>query len=327
MRVIIFGDGAWAANSLRPLVDAGHEILAVVLRIRPSDSTLETAARKLDVQVLQPNNVNASEFVELVKWMDASVGVSIAYNQIIKQPLLNSTQLGFVNFHAGKLPNYRGRNIINWAIINGESEIGITAHLVDEGIDTGDIILQRVLPIGWLDDYGDVLRRVVDHFPRLVVDALCGIESGKLIPRPQRHLAGTYFSGRVEGDEWLDWSATSLELYNKVRAITRPGPGARTSLNFKVITIFKAAYDPCWPKYIATPGQVVGKTDQGVVIKTGDSTLVVQEVQLEEDWCGKPTWPIGTRLGLNVDSVIHSLEDRIRKLESQVVATEGLLCK
>ena len=84
------------------------------------------------------------------------------------RPVLDTARLSFVNFHAGKLPFYRGRNVINWAIINGETEIGLTAHVVDEGIDTGDIVLQKTLPIGWTDTYGDVLTRIVDNFPDFV---------------------------------------------------------------------------------------------------------------------------------------------------------------
>ena len=100
------------------------------------------------------------------------LNLSVSYDQIIRRPLLEAAPLGFVNFHAGKLPIYRGRNVVNWALINGETEIGLTAHFMDEGIDTGDILLQRTLPIAWTDTYGDVLSRVVDAFPDLVRDAV-----------------------------------------------------------------------------------------------------------------------------------------------------------
>lgn len=318
MRILIIGDGPWAANVLLPLTQAGHEIAAVILRDTPSDSSLEAAARVLNVPVLRPANVNAPEFVEMIKWMDADLGVSIACNQIMRRPLLDSARRGFVNFHAGQLPRYRGRNVINWAIINGESEIGLTAHFVDEGIDTGDIILQQTLPIEWNEDYGDVLRRIVEYFPAFVVEAIRGLESGELKRQPQRNLSSTYFSGRSEGDEWIDWSATSFDLYNKVRAISRPGPGARTLLGDKAVIIWKAAYDPNWPTYIATPGQVVGRSDDGAVVKTGNSTIVLKEVQVDNGPCEVPAWPIGTRLGINLFSLIQSLQSRIRELESQL---------
>ncbi|MCM3874390.1 MAG: methionyl-tRNA formyltransferase [Pyrinomonadaceae bacterium] len=318
MRIVIFGDGLWAANSLLPLAHSGHEIAAVVLRHIPSDSSLEQAARNLNVRILQPANVNAPAFVEEIKSMTADLGISISCNQILRQPLLTSTRRGFINFHAGKLPNYRGRNVINWALINGESEIGLTAHKVDTGIDTGDIVLQRTLPINWNDTYGDLLQRIVEHFPALVNDAVSSIENGNLVTQPQRHHRGTYFCGRADGDEWLDWSDSSLNLFNKVRAISRPGPGARTLLGDKEVIVWKAAYDPWWPTYIATPGQVVGRCDDGVFVKTGNSTIVLKEVQVANGPCEKPTWPIGARLGVNLLSLVHSLRNRVQELENQI---------
>ena len=322
MRLLILGDGPWAANTLVELLRAGYNVAAVVIRRNPSDSTLEDSARGLGLPILQPPSANAPEFVESVMRMAVDLGVSISCNQILRRPILDSAQFGFINFHAGKLPYYRGRNVINWAIINGESEIGLTAHLIDEGIDTGDIVLQQALPIGWTDDYGHVLRRLVESFPSFVLRAVRLVESGELIPQPQRQLAGTYFSARVEGDEWLDWSDTSFNLYNKVRGISRPGPGARTLVGDKSVVVWRAAYDPSWPRYIATPGQVVGRGDDGVVVKSGDSTLLLQEIQVQGNACERPAWPIGTRLGVNLIDVVHSLQSRVQELETQISSGE-----
>jgi methionyl-tRNA formyltransferase len=265
---------------------------------------------------LQPKNVNAPEFVESIRKFGADLGLSIAFNQILRPPVLATTRLGFVNFHAGKLPHFRGRNIINWAIINGESEIGMTAHLIDEGIDTGDILLQRTLPIGWTDTYGDLLGRVVARFPEFVIQAVRMIGSNEITTQPQSHIAGTYFCGREDGDEWLDWSDSSLNLYNKIRAITRPACGARTLLGQKRVIVWKAAYDPAWPKYLATPGQIVGRRSDGVAIKTGDSTLALQEIQIESGPCEVPAWPIGTRLGIDLFKTIQALQARVSELEA-----------
>jgi methionyl-tRNA formyltransferase len=319
MRILIVGDGPWAANTLLHLVEAGHDIAAVVLRKRPSDESLEKAARSLELKILQPEQVNADAFVKDVQDMDIELGISIACDQIMRRPLLGSTRHGFVNFHAGMLPRYRGRNIINWAIINGESEIGLTAHLVDEGIDTGNTILQKTLPIEWTDTYGDVLRRIVDSFPDFVVDAVGLIDSQSFKAQPQNG-QGTYFCGREDGDEWLDWSATSFDLYNKVRGISRPGPGARTLLGDKTVIVWNAAYDLTWPKYMSTPGQVVGRNEDGVTIKSGDSTILIKEVQIEDGPSEKPTWPIGTRLGVDQFRIILSLQNRIRDLEAQILS-------
>jgi methionyl-tRNA formyltransferase len=135
-------------------------------------------------------------------------------------------------------------------------------------------------------------------------------------------LPGTYFCGREDGDEWLDWVDSSLNLYNKVRAITRPGPGARTLLGDREVIIWRAAYDRSWPSYVATPGQVVGRSEQGVMVKTGDSTLLLEEAQIGDEASRKPAWPIGTRLGINLAGTIRALLSRIQELENRLSSEE-----
>jgi methionyl-tRNA formyltransferase len=316
MRILLFGDGPWAADSLHRLARDGHDLAGVVLRERPSDGTLEAAARARGVRVLRPARCNTPAFVETVAALAPELGLSIAYDQILRRPLLDLPPHGILNVHAGKLPRYRGRNVINWAILNGEEEIGITVHMVDEGIDSGDIVLQRTLPIGWTDGYGDVLARVVAAIPDLVSEAVRGVAAGTLVRTPQDPAQATYVGGRGEGDEWLDWSDTSRNLHNKIRAITRPGPGARTLLGTQEIIIWRAYYDPAWPTYLATPGQVVGReADGSAVVKTGDSTLRVQEVQPTGGTSGPPFWRIGTRLGLDLAATMTALVRRIQTLE------------
>jgi methionyl-tRNA formyltransferase len=297
LRIVLIGDGRWAAASLAALDAAGHHVTGVVLRHRPSDDSLSQAARRLDVPFRQPARVNTPDVLEWLQQARPDLLLSIACDQILRAPIRAVAPLGALNFHAGKLPFYRGRNVVNWAIINGEEEIGVTAHFMDDGIDTGDIVLQRTLPIGWTDTYGTVLARVVDAMPSLVVDAVGLIATGRAEPRPQRHLQGTYFGGRGPGDEWIDWSSRSSDLHNFIRAITRPGPGARTVFDGEDVVIWRAHFDRSWPSYIAIPGQVVGRSDAGVTIKTGDSTLLLQEVQIAGRTAGAPDWPIGTRLG------------------------------
>jgi methionyl-tRNA formyltransferase len=317
--LVFFGDGAWAANGLRRLSQDGHDILAVAVRCRPSTEELAETARSLNLPLLQPTDANSQEFVAVVSGLAPELNLSVSYDQIVRRPLLESAPMGFVNFHAGKLPFYRGRNVINWALVNGETEIGVTAHFMDEGIDTGDIVLQKTLPIGWTDTYGDVLARVVGAFPDLVSDTVAAIGGGTAIRRPQSHLAGTYFGGREPGDEWLDWADTSRNLHNKVRAISRPGPGARTRLSGRTVLVWRAFWDSSWPSYLATPGQVVGrKMEEGVLVKTGDSTLLVTEVQEEAGIAGRPLWPIGTRLETPPSAPLEALRAEFDALRRRV---------
>lgn len=306
LRTVLFGDGAWAALSLRRLVAEGHEVAAVVGRSRASDAALADAAAEMGVPMKTPRRADDPAFVHALAELRPDLGLSIAYDQILRAPLRAVPRLGFVNFHAGMLPRYRGRNVVNWAILNGEDEIGLTAHCVDDGIDTGDILLQRSLPIAWTDGYGEVLARVIETMPDVVAETVAGLALGTLRARPQQE-PGTYFSGRQDGDEWLDWTDSSVNLHNKVRAISRPGPGARTLDGDAVVVIWRAYCDPTWPHYLAIPGQVVGRRTDGALVKTGDSTLLVHEVQYPGQAAEAPRWPIGKRLGLDVAATLSAL--------------------
>ena len=324
-RVAFFGDGMWAVKGLERVLAEGYTVVGVVLRRRPTEPALEELAVRNGLPVLRPERVNASTFVERFKALAPDVALSLAYDQIFRRAVLEVPPLGFINFHAGKLPYYRGRNVINWAIINDERELGLTAHYVDEGIDTGDVILQRTVPILWEDTYGDVLQKAVETFPELVAETLALVFQGRAPRRPQPPLHGTYFGGRVEGDEWVDWTDTSRNIYNKIRAITHPGPGARTLLRDKTVTIWRAVYDPTWPRYTATPGEVVGRlAGRGVLVKTGDSTILLTSVQMEgEEGEAVPAFPVGTRFGVNLLREIRRLTREVEKLRA-ILARKGV---
>jgi methionyl-tRNA formyltransferase len=267
------------------------------------DAELRRVAEELGIPFIAPEKVNAPDFVAWVAGQGLDVNVSMSFDQILKSPILASARRGFVNCHAGALPFYRGRNILNWAIINGESRFGVTVHFVDEGIDTGDILLQRFAPIGADDDYGTVLTRAHALCAETLHDALALIASGRDTRTPQAtiHPVGFYCGARKPGDEALDWSLPSQRVHNFVRAITIPGPGARTWCKDRELAILKTRLIPGAPPYLGTCGEVVGRSAEGVVVKTGDSTLLVQQIApvAEDGTLGEattPSHPIGTRL-------------------------------
>lgn len=308
LRVVLLGDGPWAARTLEQLQPTLHVVAAVVLRARPSDQSLADAAERLGIPVLQPDRINDHASITAIAALRPDVLLSIAYDQILGAAALGSARVEAINVHAGMLPRYRGRNVINWAIVNGETELGITVHIMDSGIDTGDILLQRRVPIGWTDTYGDVLSRAVAAIPELASDALDALAGGDPPRTPQQSSEATYFGGRGPGDEWLDWSQGSATLHNKIRAIAAPGPGARTSLDGHDVVVWQAFFDPAWPRYIATPGQVVGRSSAGATVKTGDSTLLVQRIAAAGEEPKVPDWPVGTRLDENP---LRALVDRL----------------
>ena len=138
----------------------------------------------------------------------------------------------------------------------------------------------------------------VKEFPQLVLDSVKLVSEGKETRIKQNNLKGTYFPARGIGDEELTWSDTSYNLFNKIRGITYPGPGATTMLGSEKIIIWESSYELDWPTYIANSGQVVGvHPGDGAIVKTRDSVLLVKKIQTSDDRIEIPTWPIGTRLG------------------------------
>lgn len=294
------GDGPWAQNAFLQLThDPSVHILFVIPRFENPDQILIEFANKAKIPLLTFANVNELASIEKISSFNPDLLVSMSFNQIIKPPLLNLPPLGFINCHAGRLPFYRGRNVLNWALINGESSFGITVHYLDEGIDTGDIILQEEIPITPEDDYGTVLAKAYQQCPLLLHRAIELIRDGKAKLTPQReiHPVGFYCGRRRKGDEEIDWTLTSVRIHNFIRGITLPGPCGRAQLNDQEVAIVKSKLIPQAPTYIGTPGEVVGRSLEGMIVKTGDATLLItQFAKVDSD--GIPMQPTIPNFGI-----------------------------
>jgi methionyl-tRNA formyltransferase len=215
----------------------------------------------------------------------------MSFNQIFKSRLINLPVLKVINCHAGKLPFYRGRNVLNWVLINDESEFGITVHFIDEGIDTGDIILQRTFQIDDTDDYSTLLSTAYVECGSILYDALKIVQGGNVPTVKQVELdpVGSYYTARSQGDEKLEWNMNSREVFNFVRAICNPGPQARTSLDGLEVKINRVELLAKAPIHSGVAGSVGGVEDETFFVKTLDSSIRVV------DWtgCGLPA--IGDR--------------------------------
>jgi methionyl-tRNA formyltransferase len=198
--------------------------------------------------------------------------------------MINLPPLKTINCHAGKLPFYRGRNILNWALINDEKEFGITVHYVDEGIDTGDIILQRTFKITDEDDYGTLLERAHTECAGVLYEAIKQIRNGTATRTAQSTIdpVGMYCGARKEGDELLDWNQTSRDVFNFVRAVSKPAPQATCFVDGKKILINHVRMIENAPVYKGIPGQILGKTSDGWITKTQDSIVEITEYTSEK---------------------------------------------
>jgi methionyl-tRNA formyltransferase len=281
IKIGYFADGPWSHRAFEKLIeDSSIEILFIVPRSDTKDNTLKNLSLEYN---LYPVNINSMEFIELVKSYKADLFVSMSFNQIFKSEILGIPEYGVINCHAGRLPFYRGRNILNWALINDEKNFGITVHYIDEGIDTGDIINQKIYPITDDDDYDSLLKVAYVECASILFETILQIRNGIAIRMPQSiiHPVGFYCGRRGLGDEIINWNQSTREIFNFIRAICNPGPKATSYLNNSIITINKSKIIDMAPIYKGTCGQILAKTDNGFLVKTSDSFIEILEIDSE----------------------------------------------
>ena len=327
IKIGYFGDGPWASRALSHIAENSERfsVAFITPRFDTQDPALKEWAVKLGVPFLPCENVNDAAFITKIKEFGCDLLVSMSFNQILKSEIIGAAPQGFINCHAGALPFYRGRNPLNWALINGEEEFGVTVHYIDEGIDTGDIIVRNMVPVADNDDYACLLEKAHGACADSLLEALSAIEAGTVKSAKQSdiHPVGFYCGRRREGDEWIDWYDSSRDIYNFIRALNQPGPGARTLSEKGVVALLKAEKIPGAPAYRATSGEVVGRTENGVIVKTGDSTLLVTKAaqvsvngDIEEPFI--PCWPVGMRLTQPLRAELNELRSLVRKLAEEL---------
>ncbi len=324
MKIGYFADGPWSHKALDKIFECEKlQVVFIVGRFDQNDVVLKEYANRKQIPFFVNKNVNSREFIDQIKKYSADLFVSMSFNQILRRGIIGAAPLGFINCHAGSLPFYRGRNVLNWALINGENKLGVTVIDVDDGIDTGDIITQNFCEISKSDNYATLLEKAYDLCADSLFEALISFEKNEVcrIRQDSIHPVGSYFPRRIQGDEFLDWNWESERIYNFIRAITYPGPCARMWLNDKELAVVSAQLIDNAPKYIALPGEVVGRDSEGIIVKTGDSTLRILQIA-DIDSTGLtmgavlPNYAIGTRFGINVWSRLKLLEARVEQLEN-----------
>lgn len=280
MKIGYFADGKWGYNTfIKLLNDNSINVSFLTVRYDTQDKELINLANEYNIPIVISQNINSNEFINSISKYNVDLFVSMSFNQIFKSSLYELPKLKTINCHAGKLPFYRGRNVLNWVLINDEKEFGISVHYIDDGIDTGDIILQKVFPITDDDNYNTLLNRAYVECANILYDAIKLIQnkSVKIVKQKSIDEFGTYYGIRKNGDEIIDWNHTTREIYNFIRALTYPGPLATTFLNGKVFKIVKAKMYSEIKSYIMTCGQIIGKNNSSILVKTKDTFIEIIE--------------------------------------------------
>lgn len=284
------GTPDFAVGTLEALIAAGHEVKAVVTQPdKPKGrgkTLMPTPVKEValihHIPVLQPVKVREPEFVEHLRNMEPDVIVVAAFGQIISRDILELPKYGCINVHASLLPAYRGAAPIQWSVINGDRESGVTIMRMNEGLDTGDMMDKVVVPLASDETGGSLFDKLSHAGAGLCVKVLEDLEAGRVVYTPQPEESTTPYAAMITkkmGE--ICWKRPAGEIEQLIRGLN-PWPSAYTYLGNKSLKLWKAAVEKAETgTENAVPGQVIRADKKGLCIYTGDGILNVQELQLE----------------------------------------------
>jgi methionyl-tRNA formyltransferase len=319
-RILLLGMGPTALSALESLAAQFH-VVGVVRHVQAgaeTDDMVTRRAHELSVPVLSDVSLDGVRRA-IEEWQPHCTVVS-SYDRILGPRILDRGK--FVNVHYAALPRYRGRANVNWAILNGEPETAITIHAIAAGLDNGNILFQRAVAIGPDDTAADIYcalneiqREVLGETVARYLDGFPGV--------PQNESESTYGCSRIPADGEIDWSESTDRIYALIRALSPPYPGAHSYLETRRITIARASPVRDGRRYAGRiPGRVVGRsrTDGHVDVLTGDGTLRIHEVIVDEDGETIPASAVITStrqtLGLRSSDLLTRIEELERRLKA-----------
>jgi methionyl-tRNA formyltransferase len=283
-KIIFLGTPDFAVPCLEALHAAGHDVALVVTQPdRPKGRgrkveppPVKRSAERLGCAVIQPASMRDRRTQRTLKAVEADFFVVVAFGRILPQAVLDLPGRGCVNVHASLLPKYRGPAPIHWSIINGESRTGVSTMLMDEGVDTGDILKTADEAIDEEDTTGSLHDRLARKGAEVLVETLAAWAAGSVRPQPQDHSRATYAPLLKKSDGQVDWKKPARDIRNFIRGMT-PWPGAYTFFGGMRLKLFKAAVAP--QANAATPGTVLAGPPGGLWVATGEGALSILEIQ------------------------------------------------
>ncbi|MFZ3013968.1 MAG: methionyl-tRNA formyltransferase [Nitrospira sp.] len=284
MRIVFMGTPEFAVPSLEALLRSDDHVVGVVSQPdRPKGRgqqlfapPVKLVAERAGIPILQPLKIRTPEFSQaLAAWQPDLIAVT-AYGRILHTPILTLPPMGCVNVHGSLLPKYRGAAPVQWAVINGETKTGITTMLMDEGMDTGPMLLQEELDISRDDTAGTLAPRLAELGGRLLVDTIAQLKAGTLTPTKQDDAGATMAPLLKKEDGLIDWTMSATSLANRVRGLS-PWPGAYTFLGEERWNIWKAV--SMMGATTERPGTIVTVNKQVILVATGEGILEIHEIQ------------------------------------------------
>ncbi|TKK83710.1 methionyl-tRNA formyltransferase [Herbidospora galbida] len=294
MRVVMFGHQTWGHRTLRALLESSHEVVLAVTHPKSDhayekiwDDSVADLAAEHDVPVLLRNRPTDPELLQAVKDAQADVIVANNWRTWLPPEIYDLPPHGTLNVHDSLLPKYAGFSPIIWALINGEPEVGVTAHRMTEELDAGDILIQRSVPVTPTSTATDLFFATVDLIAPIVHEGLDLIESGRAVWTPQDRSRASFFHKRAVEDSRIDWTWPAEELERLVRAQSDPYPNAFTVHKGERVRVLEASVSE--GLYGGTPGRVFIREGDGIVIVAGRDArsgrlpgLVIRKVRLDD---------------------------------------------
>jgi len=287
MFLVFCGTPRFAVPTLEKLVEVGHSVPLVVTQpdrprgrgMEMAISPVKDAAIRLGIAVLQPPTIKTNaEFRDRLAAIGPDAIIVVGYGRIIPQWMIDLPRFGNLNLHASLLPKYRGAAPIQWAIANGESVTGVTTMRIDAGLDTGDVLMQREIPIGPEDTTETLSPKLAFLGADLMVETLRGLETGQVRPTPQDHSRATLAPILKKEDGRMDFTRSAKDLFNRLRAF-QPWPGAFTIFKGKTLQVHRA--QPVQHTIKLTPGTVAVEGTKLFLGCGEDTALELIEIQLE----------------------------------------------
>ncbi len=286
MRILYMGTPDIAVPTLECICEAGHEVIGVVTQPdKPKGRggavqfpPVKTKALELGLPVYQPRRVREEEFLQVVRDLAPDAVVVFAFGQILPQKFLDIPRYGCINIHASLLPKYRGAAPIQWVIIDGEKETGITIMQMDAGLDTGDMLKKLVIPIAEDETGGSLHDKLMVAGGPLLLDTLKEIEAGTVVAEPQT--GETCYAAMLDkalGN--VDWTMSAERIERLIRGLN-PWPSAYTRWNGKTMKLWQAKILPDNTAEKETPGTVI-RLEGGICVQCGEGILQITELQLE----------------------------------------------
>jgi methionyl-tRNA formyltransferase len=285
-RIVFFGTPAFAVPSLEKLLQGPDEVIAVVTQPdrergrgqKKSPSPVKGLALKHGITLYQPERIKEASFFADIESLAPDLIVVVAFGQILPKALLEIPKVGPINVHGSLLPEYRGAAPIAWAILKGEKKTGITTMLMDEGMDTGDILMQAEIPIE-KEDTGETLQEKLSLLGgRLLMETIEKMKVGSLTPVPQDHLKATYAPPLRKEDGWIDWKKPAEEIDRQIRAFN-PWPGAFTRWEKGLLKVLKGEVRQGTSP--AEAGSILWIGSDFIEVGTGEGSLLMREIQPE----------------------------------------------